>query len=239
VTREEGEAQSFEFYANDFRNGGFKKYSSGNYALRNRILVRMLKKKKLNPKRIVEVAGAEGDLAEKMLKNFHIEKYIWSDFCNYAVRFVKKKLSKFGSAEVILLDADRDWQSIKFKDYDCFVSTSLEHLENDLKIISSVKAGTLVVLSLPSFNAIGHVRFFRSEKEVYDRYFSLLKFLCIEKIYATTLFEIPANIQNLLHGKIRLSYFIRRTVHILHCPVQFNRLHYCILARRKGTIETT
>lgn len=50
----------------------------------------------------------------------------------------------------------------------------LEHIEWDLEIINNIDVGSELIFSVPSYNAKGHVRFFNNEKEVEDRYSSLL-----------------------------------------------------------------
>ena len=51
----------------------------------------------------------------------------------------------------------------------------LEHLNNDLKIVSMIPKDCKVLLSLPNFDSSSHVRFFRNAEDVINRYFDWLK----------------------------------------------------------------
>ena len=57
----------------------------------------------------------------------------------------------------------------------------LEHLD-DLKILSFIPSGTLVIFSVPNFNSTSHLRFFKSPKDIFDRYEKLLNIISIEEV---------------------------------------------------------
>jgi hypothetical protein len=46
----------------------------------------------------------------------------------------------------------------------------LEHIEQDREIISSIMGNKEVIFSVPNFDSFGHVRFFRDENQVKERY---------------------------------------------------------------------
>jgi SAM-dependent methyltransferase len=58
----------------------------------------------------------------------------------------------------------------------------LEHIEADLDVIRLWPAGALCVCSVPNFDYESHVRFFRSEQEVHQRYDDLISIELIERI---------------------------------------------------------
>ena len=58
----------------------------------------------------------------------------------------------------------------------------LEHLNDDLKIVSMIPKGCKVLLSLPNFDSASHVRFFRNTEDVINRYFDWLKLEWIDSI---------------------------------------------------------
>lgn len=57
----------------------------------------------------------------------------------------------------------------------------LEHVEEDLLVLSKAKKGSKIFASVPSFDSAGHVRFFESSKEVIDRYSSSIRFNSVEE----------------------------------------------------------
>jgi len=171
--------QSVEFYDEDMRkNAG--RYAKGSYKIRNAIFADIINK--FQPKTVFEIAGAEGQLAEFILsKNPNIEKYVWSDFSSEAIKIAKKRLERFTNVECIRFDADEDYKTFMFDQFDTIVSTSLEHIEHDIEILKRLKPKTLVCLALPNFDSEGHVRYFPNSADVVNRYHSLLDFLYLSE----------------------------------------------------------
>ena len=162
----------YQYYKDDLVNGHFRKYSSGDYADRNDRLVEMVKGHDF--KTVVEVAGAEADMADKMLTEFSfITSYSWSDLVAEAVDNANKRITNscFNAHQ---LDLDTDSPPLA----DLFISTALEHTWNYREIIENLPLGTLVLLSLPNFDDPGHrVHFpqFTDILEVYGDYLSFMK----------------------------------------------------------------
>jgi len=52
----------------------------------------------------------------------------------------------------------------------------LEHITADWKIIASIPSGSKVVFSVPDFNSKAHVRWFKNQEEVKERYREWLVF---------------------------------------------------------------
>ncbi|MFP3886606.1 methyltransferase domain-containing protein [Priestia filamentosa] len=50
----------------------------------------------------------------------------------------------------------------------------LEHLAGDIEVIDKIRTGTNVLLSVPNFDSVSHVRYFKSEQEIRERYSKLL-----------------------------------------------------------------
>lgn len=64
----------------------------------------------------------------------------------------------------------------RLADFRRFVALEfLEHVEDDLGVIEAVPKGALMVFSVPTYDAAGHVRCFASPEEVVDRYGKLLE----------------------------------------------------------------
>ena len=57
----------------------------------------------------------------------------------------------------------------------------LEHIDNDIELLNRIQKGTKMLLSVPNFDDPYHVRFFSSEKEVYDRYSETVQIYDVNK----------------------------------------------------------
>lgn len=180
IKRGKGEA----YYTRQALAVGLRHYSSGRYVGRNRALVSLLQP--YRPRYVFEFAGAEADLAEKILTFIpSVEHYLWSDFCHTYVEHARKRLKWFPKCRVERIDVNRDFDRIPYKRFDMVVSTASEHIENDLEIIKRVEPGTVICLSVPSCDAGGHVRYFWSLDDVKARFRPYMSF---EK---TLMYPIP------------------------------------------------
>lgn len=52
----------------------------------------------------------------------------------------------------------------------------LEHIEKDIDALKGIPSGSLIIFSVPDYDAKSHVRFFSNAKEVISRYHSVLDF---------------------------------------------------------------
>ena len=67
--------------------------------------------------------------------------------------------------------------------YDALVCCEvLEHVNDDLAAIESWRSGSICICSVPNFDYVSHVRFFRSPEEVRQRYGGLLDIHRIDRI---------------------------------------------------------
>ncbi len=70
--------------------------------------------------------------------------------------------------------------------YDAIVCCEvLEHIEGDLAAIEQWRSGAVVICSVPNFDYESHVRFFRSEAEVAQRYGGLVDISRIDRVAAS------------------------------------------------------
>lgn len=168
------------FYDEDFlKHKGT--YSKGDYKRRNKILAKQICK--CNPERVFEFAGSEGQLAEMVLSLKPNVIYDWTDFSKQALKLSQVHLSRFKNCRLKILDIDQNYGLVDWQQYDVVVSTSLEHLVNDRGIIGSIKPCTYVFLCLPNFDAPGHIRYFKTWKEIDDRYSDLLNIIWVRVYY--------------------------------------------------------
>jgi len=52
----------------------------------------------------------------------------------------------------------------------------LEHIENDIELIEKIKPGARVIFSVPNFTEPAHVRIFRNQLQILERYGELIIF---------------------------------------------------------------
>lgn len=76
------------------------------------------------------------------------------------------------------IEADlRDWQQPENIYNAVFVCLeTLEHLDDDLQFVARIPAGRRLVMSVPTFNSVSHVRWFPTVGSVWARYDGLLRF---------------------------------------------------------------
>ncbi len=130
------------------------------------------------PTAVLEVGCGRGVLAE-MLMAAGIPYGGGFDFNSIAVA---KAQARNGWDCHFVADAINP-RSYAWPNYDEIVCCEvLEHIERDLDAVRLWPPGTLCVASVPNFDDRTHVRYFRREAEIYERYGSLLDIDRIERI---------------------------------------------------------
>lgn len=221
-------AEWYQYHKVDLVNGHFTKYSSGDYADRNHRLVEMVKG--YDFKTVVEVAGAEADMAEKMLTEFPcITSYSWSDLVAEAIDNANKRItnSRF-KANKLDLDIENPPSA------DLFISTALEHTLKYKEIIEDLPLGTLVLLSLPNFDEAGHRVHFPQFTDILEVYGDLLSFLKVEVwLYNRGIKGTFVTLIKKCLNKIGLlNWIIKMRIFKSGCGREFNYYKWLILARR-------
>jgi len=68
-------------------------------------------------------------------------------------------------------------------DYDIAICLEvLEHIYDDKSVIRNIKQGTKIIFSVPNFSGSGHVRWFRTEISLKNRYYKLINIKKIIRI---------------------------------------------------------
>jgi hypothetical protein len=96
-----------------------------------------------------------------------VEQYVGIDFSSAAITQAGKAAprGRFVVADARLSDV---YSTVE---HDVLVCTEvLEHIEDDLGVVSKFKPGVRCLLSVPSYPSESHVRHFAEEREVTDRY---------------------------------------------------------------------
>jgi SAM-dependent methyltransferase len=126
---------------------------------------------------ILELGCGTGQFAEKMILNNLNYKY-GIDFSEIGISLCNQRCPQayFYCYDLYKLD---------FNDLSFNTILSLEvmeHIEGDLEILSRIKPGTKVIISVPSFDDPAHVRFFKDKDDVYDRYKGIFQTLMVHQV---------------------------------------------------------
>ena len=149
--------------------------------------------KRVEPKYIVDLGCGPGHFEELLVKDgeLKIEKLIGYDFSQVALNQCSKKIKnpnyRFQLADLTKYDIINDLTQLNYNLKETlFVSYEfLEHIHDDLLILSRLPQNAPISFSVPSYDALGHVRHFLSKEEVYQRYSSLLNISEITVAYVT------------------------------------------------------
>lgn len=173
--------QSAETYDKAFSEGG----AGGGYFLDYRVipynpLYRAVLKElgKLGSRSVLEVGCGPGHFAHMLLDQTSI-RYSGFDFSSVAIQQAQQRT---GGRGVFKVGDAYDGGSYDGA-YDAIVCTEvLEHLEGDLDVIRRWPKGTTCICSVPNYDSKYHVRFFRSEAEVSDRYGGLIDIASMRRV---------------------------------------------------------
>lgn len=128
--------------------------------------------------KVLEVGCGSGSFAHLL---FDKSKLIYHgfDFSEVAVRKAGARTGRPEQFSVARADDNAPMQ----RPYDTIVCLEvLEHIENDLQVVEGWKPGCACVCSVPNFDQPDHVRFFRHEDEVRERYQGLLELEHIQRV---------------------------------------------------------
>lgn len=128
---------------------------------------------------VLDLGCGPGQFAEFIAAELPAIGYAGVDFSGVAVSRARQRCPQylFEKRELPVTDFTA------LPAFDAVVCTEvLEHVERDREILAALPPGTFVVASVPDFDAFGHVRWFRREAEVRERYGALLDDIEIEGI---------------------------------------------------------
>ncbi|WP_275098471.1 class I SAM-dependent methyltransferase [Sedimenticola hydrogenitrophicus] len=159
-----------EMYASNQESGayGLPYYKSCYFPLYKHVK-RILDKNRDN--RILEVGCGSGGFAHYLFDTTNMI-YRGFDFSGVAVDYARMRT---GRSDVFHI-GDATHKKSYLCDYDTIICTEvLEHVEQDLDIMSMWKSGTFCICSVPNFDSPYHVRHFKNENEVISRYGDIIQ----------------------------------------------------------------
>ena len=128
--------------------------------------------KKRNIKNIVDLGCGPGHFPSLIEENLNI-KYKGYDFSSTAIDQARDKIYNNGN-DITFFKQNLSNYSPSFND-NFFVSFEfLEHISFDLEILNSLLTNDEILFSVPSYDDPGHVRCFPNEKDIENRYNSIL-----------------------------------------------------------------
>ena len=133
---------------------------------------------RLGGQKILEVGCGSGSFAHLLFDKSALE-YHGFDFSEAAIT---KARARTGKADRFSVARAGD-KAIMQRPYDTVVCLEvLEHIEQDLQVVDGWKPGCTCVCSVPNFDQPDHVRFFRHEDEVRERYQGLIDLDRIQRV---------------------------------------------------------
>lgn len=116
---------------------------------------------------ILEIGCGAGQFANMLFDN-GFTNYIGFDYAAEAVTLAKQNNPERAGRFVV---GDAFQTELMEKEYGLVICFEvLEHIQNDLTLLQRIRPGTQMLLSVPNFNDPYHVRYFKNEGEVRERY---------------------------------------------------------------------
>lgn len=138
----------------------------------------LLPKRDICPK-IVDLGCGVGYFAKTVRERGYTD-YFGVDFSRAMIAFAKQNVPDFTFVQDDLFGHELD---------DCYLSERLfvllevlEHIKDDIKLLEIFQSGSRIIFSMPSYDAKSHVRYFRHENKIVNRYKHLLNFKTIKII---------------------------------------------------------
>jgi glycosyltransferase involved in cell wall biosynthesis/SAM-dependent methyltransferase len=185
------------FYDRVFASGGwdetyFKHYSEIYYFEIWSKALELIKQ--IDNPSLIDIGCGPGQFAKLIFDN-NITDYKGIDFSQEAIKYAKIRNDKYRK----LFSVDNAYTTdLVHENYNtAIIFEVLEHVDEDLKILSRIREATNILFSVPSFYSDGHVRWFDTEQQVIERYKDNV---IIENIFKFSLGG--SNIIYLIKGKI-------------------------------------
>lgn len=131
-------------------------------------VVKLIKQNEIQ--NVLEVGCGNGAFADLLVRTCNVQ-YIGFDQSSIAIEKARSLLKK---SDFFFAGDALDGRSYH-RDYESIVCLEvLEHVVEDFRVIANWKKGALCICSVPNFDAQTHVRVFRNEDQIVNRYKYLL-----------------------------------------------------------------
>ena len=118
-------------------------------------------------KSILDIGCGNGQFAAALLDRCPDIRYSGVDFSKVAIQKAQERGLRCEFSCQNIFDIDND--HLNSFDLVCCLEV-LEHIDEDLKLLSALAAGSKLIYSVPNFDSISHVRFFSDDVSVAIRY---------------------------------------------------------------------
>lgn len=172
------------FYNDVYKIGGseeiyFKKYSETPWV---EVWSEIIDEIKLNNfKNVLDIGCGPGQFADFLNESIKNINFTGLDFSSVAIDYALKTVPNF----TFICDNALTFDFKKIN-YDVVVITEfLEHIEQDLQVLSNLNSGVLILATLPNMDSEGHVRFLSKDfetakKEIITHYGNICEIIDIE-----------------------------------------------------------
>lgn len=157
--------------ANYYNNVFNTEYAGDGGAFEN-VHTKMLKSYKGG--RVLDVGCGTGNFLKKLK-----DCGVIGDGLDFSSVGIEKTREKCPNSKLFLEEA---LGSNIYENYEVFtMSEFLEHIDSDRELLKKLPEGSQVIASVPTFDWVSHVRFFKNEQEIIERYGDLLDTISLEK----------------------------------------------------------
>ena len=176
--RKFGAEQPPEFYDQSFEESDHwkKHYTLSHYYPLWTIIADRIRSLGVN--KILDIGCGPGQVA-RLLYDIGVKEYKGLDFSTARIAMARTVCPAY---EFYCADVFKD-DLLETYDYDCvLIMEFLEHVDQDIDLLTRVRPGTPVLATVPNFAHEGHVRHFNSVAEVESRYSSVLSQLNVATV---------------------------------------------------------
>jgi trans-aconitate methyltransferase len=122
--------------------------------------------RRMEVERIFDIGCGPGQIA-CLLRDIGVPEYRGLDFSTARIEGARTVCPEYEFVAASIFEDD----TLETWSYDCvMIMEFLEHVERDLEVVDRIRAGTLVLATVPNFPARGHVRHFEGVSDVEGRY---------------------------------------------------------------------